>query len=176
MTTIVAKMSATKVEFGADSLVTADKKYSHPNMVKVVERGQYLIAGSGESAACDVMQHIWIPPNPTKLDKLDLYHFVISKVVPSMKLCFKDNDYKWEDKSEEPKFAFLIAIGGEVFEISSDFSVCIDSSGIYGIGSGSSLALGALKTGSTIKKALEIAAEIDPYTSAPFLYYSQERW
>ena len=93
-----------------------------------------------------------------------------------MKQCFRNNDYKWEEKSDEPKFAFLIAIGGEIFDIGSDFAVCIDSGGIYGVGSGSSLAIGALKAGATLEKALEIAAEIDPYTAAPFLFYSQEKW
>jgi len=176
VTTIVGKMTPTKAHFGADSLVTADRKYTHPNMVKVVERGQYIIAGAGESAACDIIHHIWKPPTPITADKADLYHFVISRVVPSMKDCFKHNEYKWDEKTDETKFSFLIAIGGEIFDISSDFAVCIDSDGIYGIGSGSSLAIGALKAGASIKRALEIAADKDPYTAPPFLYYEQERW
>jgi hypothetical protein len=47
---------------------------------------------------------------------------MIAKVVPSLKACFKDNEYKWnEAEDEETKFAFLIAIGGEIFEIADDF-------------------------------------------------------
>ena len=176
MTTIVAKTNATKVLFGTDSLVTATRKYTHPNMVKIVERGPYLIAGSGESAACDIIQHIWKPPTPITADRLDLYHFVISRVVPSMKDCFKNNDYKWDEKDGETKFNFLIAIGGEIFDISDDFAVCIDIDGIYGIGSGSSIAIGALKAGASIKKALEIAADKDPYTGGPFYFYEQDKW
>mgnify|MGYP006279753633 CR=1 FL=1 len=176
MTTIVGKVTPTKAHIGADSLVTADRKYSHPDMVKVVERGPYLIAGAGESAACDIIQHIWKPPIPTKEDKPDLYHFVISKVIPSMKECFKQNEYRWDKDSDETKFAFLIAIGGEIFDISDDFAVCLDADGIYGVGSGSSLAIGALKAGASIKRALEIAAEKDPYTASPFYYYEQARW
>ena len=145
-------------------------------MVKVVERGQYLIAGSGLSSACDIIQHIWTPPKPQPSDKEDLYHFIISKVVPSMKLVFKENEYKWDEKDEETKFAFLIAIGGEVFDIADDFAVCLDADGIYGIGSGSSLGIGALKAGVSMKKALEIAANKDPYTAAPFTYYEQAKW
>ena len=177
MTTIAAKVTSAKAIIGADSLVTSTRKYSHPQMVKVVERGQYLIAGAGLSAACDVIQHNWIPPTPTDKDKKDLYHFFASKVVPSMKRAFKDNDYKWdEDKDGETNFAFLIALGGEVFELADDLSICLDSDGIYGIGSGSSLAIGALKAGASMKKALEIAANKDPYTAPPFMYYEQERW
>jgi hypothetical protein len=142
-------------------------------MVKVSQRGKYLIAGSGESAACDIAQHIWIPPKIMASDKADLYHFMISKVVPSLKVCFKENDYKWEEKSDETKFNFLISIYGEVFDIADDFAVTIDEDGIYGVGSGSSLGMGALKAGATMLKALEIAADKDPYTSGPFLFYEQ---
>ena len=95
-----------------------------------------------------------------------------------MKDCFKQNDYKWDkdESDDETKFAFLIAIGGEVFDIADDFAVCLDADGIYGIGSGSSLAIGALKAGASIKKALEIAADKDPYTAGPFIYFEQEKW
>lgn len=93
-----------------------------------------------------------------------------------MKDCFKNNDYKWDEKDGETKFNFLIAIGGEIFDISDDFAVCIDIDGIYGIGSGSSIAIGALKAGASIKKALEIAADKDPYTGGPFYFYEQDKW
>ena len=77
-------------------------------MAKIVERGPYIIAGAGESAACDIIQHIWKPPAPIAADRADLYHFIVSRVVPSMKQCFKDNDYKWDDdkddENEEYKF------------------------------------------------------------------------
>ena len=174
MTTIVAIQYEDQVVIGADSQVTATRKFSHPRMVKVSERGQYLIAGAGLSSACDIAQHIWIPPKPTVEDRKDLYHFMIAKVVPSLKQCFKDNDFRLEgDKDEETRFAFLIAIGGEVFDLADDFAISLDDSGHYSIGSGSSLALGALAHGATIEEALEIAAKKDPYTSAPFYFYKQ---
>jgi len=174
MTTIVAIQYEDQVVIGADSQVTATRKFSHPRMVKVSERGQYLIAGAGLSSACDIAQHIWIPPKPTVEDRKDLYHFMIAKVVPSLKQCFKDNDFRLEgDKDEETRFAFLIAIGGEVFDLADDFAISLDDSGHYAIGSGSSLALGALAHEATLEEALEIAASKDPYTSAPFYFYEQ---
>ena len=143
-------------------------------MAKVNERGQFLIAGAGESAACDIAQHIWIPPSPTTADKKNLYHFMITKVIPSLRQCFKDNDYKYDkEASDDYNFLFLIAVGGEIFEIGDDFSVCIDADGIYGIGSGSSYAIGALKAGADLNLALNIASNLDAHTSAPFYFYEQ---
>ena len=174
MTTIIAIQYEDRVVMGADSQVTATRKYSHPRMAKITERNQYLIAGAGLSAACDIAQHIWIPPKATLDDRKDLYHFMIAKVVPSLKQCFKDNDFRLEgDKDEETRFSFLIAIGGEVFDLADDFAISLDGSGHYAIGSGSSLALGALAHEATLEEALEIAASKDPYTSAPFYFYEQ---
>jgi hypothetical protein len=175
MTTIIAVQHKNGVKFGADSLVTANRKFNHPRMVKISQRGQFIIAGAGEAAACDIAQHLWTPPNPMATDKKDIYHFVIAKVVPSLKQCFKENEYKWDKDSDDGdyNFAFLIAVCGEVFDIADDFAVSLDSSGFYGVGSGSSLALGALEAGAGIEQALEIASKHDPYTGAPYLFMEQ---
>lgn len=177
MTTIVATQTKDGVLFGADSQVTAPngRKYSSGKMVKISERNGFIIAGSGEVAPCDIAQHIWIPPKPTATDKKDLYHFMISKVVPSLKQCFKDNDYKPTGDDDDTAFLFLIAVCGEVFEIADDFSVIVDDVGLYGVGSGASYALGALHCGATVEYALGIAATLDAYTSSPFIYLEQNK-
>jgi len=177
MTTIVSVQSDDGVLFGADSQVTASngRKYSATRMVKITQRNDYIIAGSGECAPCDIAQHIWIPPKPTVKDKRDLYHFMIATVVPSLKQCFKDNDYKVNSDDDETAFSFLIAVCGEVFEIADDFSISLDDSGFYGVGSGSGYAIGALHAGATVEQALSIAAKNDAFTSAPFIYIEQEK-
>ena len=177
MTTIIAVQGKDGVRFGADAQVTAGngRVARHTQMVKISERGAYVIAGSGECAPCDIAQHIWEPPVPKATDYNDLYHFMIAKVIPSLKACFKEQEYKWnEPDDDETKFAFLIAVGGQVFEVADDMSVMLDGNGFYGVGSGSSYAIGALCAGATIEEALKIAARNDAYTSAPFLYYEQK--
>jgi ATP-dependent protease HslVU (ClpYQ) peptidase subunit len=176
VTTIIAVQSHDGVLFGADSQVTASngRKYSAKSMVKISERNGYIIAGAGECSPCDIAQHIWLPPIPTAKDKRDLYHFMITKVVPSLKQCLKDNDYKPSTDDAENGFSFLIAIGGQLFEIADDFSISRDDSGFYGVGSGSSYAIGALYAGASLEQALTIASCNDAYTSAPFIYIEQE--
>jgi ATP-dependent protease HslVU (ClpYQ) peptidase subunit len=177
MTTIVAVQYQDKVSFGADSQVTSGsgRVANHSQMVKISKRGDFIIAGSGECAPCDIAQHIWNPPAPKVVDLNDVYHFMIAKVVPSLKQCFRDNDYKFDTEDAETKFAFLIAVGGEVFEIADDMSVSLDSKGFYGVGSGSGYAIGALAAGATITQALKIASDNDAFTSAPFIYYNQPK-
>lgn len=178
MTTILAAQFSDRVEFIADNQVTAPngRIYRHENMSKISVVGKFLIAGSGEVAACDIAQHIWSPPTPTAADRKDVYHFVIAKVIPSLKKCFKDNDYKLDgDSNDDSRFAFLIAVCGEVFEIADDFSVSLSDVGYYGVGSGSSYGIGALCSGASLTQAIEIAASNDAYTSAPFIHITQDK-
>ena len=180
MTTIVAVQYTDKVVFAADNQVTGDngRIYHHPRMEKITERGEYLIAGSGEVGPCDIAQHIWQPPKPTLKDRQDIYHFMITKVMPHLRKCLTDNGYdfnegKGDGKVDDSRFNFLIAIGGEVFDVADDCSICMSDDGIYGVGSGSSYAIGALHAGAKPLKALEIAAQLDANTSAPFLVKEQ---
>jgi len=175
MTTILAIQQKGKVLFGADSQVTAGngRIQRHKEMIKISTRGPFIIAGSGECAPCDIAQHIWQQPRPQGGEWSDLYHFMIAKVVPSLKACFKENEYKWDVEDDESKFCFLIAIGGQVFELADDMSISLTDTGFYGVGSGSSYAIGALEAGASLSEALEIAARNDAYTSGPFLYYTQ---
>ncbi len=176
MTTILAVQHEDKVMFGADSQTTATtgKRYTHPSMTKLTEKNQYIVACAGDVSACDIVHHLWTPPNPKMADWEDLYVFVVSKVVPSLKLCFKDNEYKWQnEKDDEGGFTILLAIGGVVFEIDDDMSVSLDQNGLYGIGSGSDLGLGALASGASLRKALGISAKYDVYTAAPFIFKTQ---
>jgi len=177
MTTIVAIQYADKVVMGADSLTTGSRKYSHPEVQKITERNNYLIGGSGLAEACDIAQHIWKPPVPTVTDKKDLYHFMISKVIPSLKKCFRENQFDWEkeDGDKETKFNFLISVCGQVFDVDDTFSVMLDESGIYGVGHGSPLAVGALHAGASIELALDIAGRLDPYSAPPFIYFEQSK-
>lgn len=178
MTTIVAIETSDGVTIGADSKVTdsSGAMWIHPEAKKITSVGKYLIAGSGEVAALDIAHHLWTPPVPNTKDKKDIYHFFISKVMPSLKQTMKENDYKIiPDKDEDERFNLLIAIEGRIFEVSDDFSVVMREDGIYGIGSGSDLARGALYAGATIEQALTIASTHDIYTAPPFLIITQEK-
>ena len=105
--------------------------------------------------------------------------FAITKVVPSLRKCLKDNGYNFEEERDknttEQRFHFLIAVGGEIFDISDDLSVTRSQDGLYAVGNGSAYALGALHAGANAVEALEIAEKLDAYTSGPFQVVKQEK-
>ena len=174
MTTIIGIEYDDKAVLIADNRVTDDtgRVYGHPKMVKITERNGFLIAGSGEVSPCDIANHIWIPPKPTAKDKQDVYHFMITKVMPSLRECLSSNGYNFDEAHDKARdgmrFQFLIACCGEIFDIDQDLAVMKHYSNEYGIGSGAPFALGALRAGAEPMKAMEIAAELSAFTSGPF--------
>lgn len=174
MTTIVGLQKNGKVILGADSQVTdSNRKHIHPKMEKITKNNGYLIAGSGDSTPCDILQHIFIPPVPTVTERKDLYRFMITKFVPEMRQCLEDNKYSPDPSDKDSGFSMLISFDGELFDIGNDFSVVLNQDGIYGVGAGAQFAIGALYSGATVEEALIVAAKNDIYTSGPFQIIEQ---
>lgn len=175
MTTIVGICKNGQVTLGADSQVTSeDRKNNSLIMEKITKNNGYLIAGSGDSTPCDILQHIFVPPVPTVAERKNLYKFMITKFVPSMRECLEENNWK-PVQGDDSGFSMLIAFDGELFDISDDFSVLLNDTGIYGVGNGSKYAVGALSVGATVEQALQVAADNDIYTSGPFQIVKQSK-
>ena len=176
MTTIVAVCKNGNVTMGADSQVTdGSRPNRHPRMEKITKNNGYLIAGSGDSQPCDILQHIFVPPVPSVQERKDLYKFMIVKFIPAMRECLEDNGWKLSTDDKESGFNMLFAFDGEVFDIGDDLSVLLNDDGIYGVGSGSPYAIGALYAGATVEKALDYASSNDIYTSGPYQIVKQQK-
>jgi ATP-dependent protease HslVU (ClpYQ) peptidase subunit len=175
MTTIIGVEYANRCVVLGDSRVVGDSKiYSHPDMVKVVTNGNFIIGAAGDVRALQVILHTWKPPVAVAKDKDNLFQFMISKVVPSLKQLLTDYnllDTKSTDKDFE--LYVLIAYNGNIFEIDSEFAVSRSDAGYYGIGTGGDYALGALYAGATPEQAAAIAALNDSKTAEPFIVETQ---
>jgi ATP-dependent protease HslVU (ClpYQ) peptidase subunit len=179
MTTIVGVQAANGCVIASDSRVAeGGKVYTHPEMVKAVERGSYIIGGAGDYRALQVALHGWQPPVVNAKAKQNLYEFVINKVAPSLKSTLVEAGIEFNKGSEDSDNKFelqlLIGINGTLFEIDSDFAVAMNNTGFYAVGSGGDYALGALHAGVTILDAMKIAALNNNGTSAPFHILEQE--
>lgn len=180
MTTIIGIQYDNKSEIHVDSRVTDDngRVYSHPDMKKFAEKGDFIIAGSGETLPCDVAQKIWNPPKPTPKDRKDIYTFIITKAMPSLRECLSSNGYNFDEEHDKKKdgerFHFIISCCGELFDIDQELTVCRNEDGFYVAGSGGEYALGALYADATPEEALSIAARVSAYTAPPF--YSIEQY
>jgi ATP-dependent protease HslVU (ClpYQ) peptidase subunit len=175
MTTIIGVCKNGTVTMGADSQVTdGDRINNDLRMEKITKNNGYLIAGSGDATPCDILQHIFVPPVPTVNERKNLYKFMITKFVPSMRESLDENGWK-PVHGDDSGFSMLISFDGELFDIGDDFSVLLNNQGIYGVGNGSKYAIGALYAGASVEKALEIASQNDIYTSGPYQIVQQKK-
>jgi ATP-dependent protease HslVU (ClpYQ) peptidase subunit len=177
MTTIIGIQGKGWGLIAADSLiVSADQKFMASGMDKVVEKGEYVIAFAGDAIAGDIALYSWNAPKIPKGVSLD--KFMMTDLLPSLKQAYADYGYDPSPKSadNDPKdgagFDALICLRGKIYQIDNDFSWVRDDRGIYGVGSGSSYALGALAratltptntrtAANEARKAIEISISFD---------------
>ena len=71
MTTVIGMQFGDGCWLASDSRTTGEtgRPYHHDWVEKITQRGEYLIAGSGDADACDIIQHVWQPPEPPKKNK-----------------------------------------------------------------------------------------------------------
>ena len=177
MTTIIG------IEYDKHCFIVADSQttdsdgriYSHPEVAKISENGFFLIAGAGETLPCDIAQHIWEPPAPTKQERKNLYRFMIAKAMPSLRKCMIENGYNFEEDTKETRFQFIMAVGGEIFDVDQELSVSKSADGVYGAGSGAPYALGAIHAGADAYEAMEIASKLTAFTAGPYISKEQPR-
>jgi hypothetical protein len=103
---------------------------------------------------------------------------MMTDLLPSLKQAYADYGYDPSPKTadNDPKdgsgFDALICLRGKIYQIDNDFSWVRDDRGIYGVGSGSSYALGALAratlsptntrtAANEARKAIEISISFD---------------
>lgn len=175
MTTLIGVQYENGCLIVADSRTTDDsgKIYSHPDVKKIEQRGQLLVSGSGEVLPCDILQHIWEPPQMTKADRADVYHYMVAKAMPSLRKCLIENGFNFDEPKTDTRFQFLIAANGELFDIDDELSVSRNDYGFYGAGSGGPYALGALLAGKDAYEAMEIAAKATAFTAPPYISKEQ---
>lgn len=156
MTTIVAVQHKNGFVVAADSQITdGDRPFISKDVPKISKVGQYVIAGAGVSRYCDIIQFGWTPP---VYDGSDEYTFLVSKFIPEMRKAHEETGYTLKD---DDSFQFIVGLNNKLFYITNDYSVIRTNTGIYGVGSGSLYAIGALFAGANIKEAVQIAIKLD---------------
>lgn len=153
MTTLIAFQGPDFAILGADSQITdGDKRIISPSIPKIVKLGKYLLGVAGDVRPGDLLAFNWKPP---AYDGTDPVKFMGKKIIPSIITTFRTNGY--DHTKEGASYSFLLAFGGNVFEIGDDLSMSQSSDGLYGIGSGSAYALGVMTYAMTFERGIEAA-------------------
>lgn len=185
MTAIVGIQGKDWALLAADSMTTYDDKpYYAKGQDKIVKKGDYVFAFSGDAIAGNIANFIWNPPKLIKTMPID--DFMQVKVLPSLREAMSDNGYHGASKDDKDAgFDALICLNGIIYEVDHDYLWSRDDRGLYAVGSGGSLALGALATGfskNSIKsaefaarRAIKISADYNISVGGDIKVISQKR-
>ena len=183
MTTLVGIQGSDFTVFAADSQITdGDQRIISIETPKIISVGKYLLGITGDSRPGDILAYAWKPPLYRGEDPV---RFMGGKLLPSMSVAFKENNYEPDQK--EMNFAFLISFDANLFSVGGDLSFNTSERGLFASGSGANYALGFLygldkrmyRTPEMAKiaaeKAVKIASVLDINTSPPIQLETQER-
>jgi ATP-dependent protease HslVU (ClpYQ) peptidase subunit len=172
MTAIVGIQGRGWAVLGADTMTTyTDRPYVAKGCDKIVKIEEYLIAVAGDAIAGDILNNLWQPPKLIKTQDPD--RFMMIKILPSIKQTLTEAGYNPTLKTkndDDSGWDALICFNGKLYQISDDYGYMRDDRGLYAIGAGGGLALGALvamesetrthaKAASAVKKAINIAIQ-----------------
>lgn len=178
MTTIVAVQGQGWAVIAGDSRATSERIYSLADTGKIVDHGEIIIASCGDLRGANLLAHAFRPPALNGTTDLD--EWITVKFIPALRKCFETHGYeRKENEVASNENEILIAVRGVIYEIGDDYSWVRDRSGLYGLGSGGDIALGALgilnanlsdtpeEAAGIASLAIEVASRFDPGTGRP---------
>jgi ATP-dependent protease HslVU (ClpYQ) peptidase subunit len=199
MTTILAIQGEGWAVVGSDSRIStiygeasAEVGTLSATNPKIGNNGKYILGAAGDLRAINILHHAFQPPAcPPNLKGKKLDQFITTKFIPALRACFDEQGYSQpENKDGKDHIAqhdsqIVCIVNNTIYIIDGDYSWFTNNTGLYGIGSGASYAIGALSvitsTARTtlqsakkaIAKSLTMASRFDPHTGGPYTVYTQ---
>ena len=155
MTAIVGIQGKGWALIAADSMTTYDDKpYYAKGVDKVTKKGDYVLGFSGDAIAGNIANYLWNPPKLVKTIATDV--FMQTKVLPSLREVMVEHGYNPDtSKDKDAGFDALICLNGVIYEVDQDYLWSRDDRGLYAVGSGGDLALGALAAAGMSKNSIK---------------------
>jgi hypothetical protein len=180
MTCIVGFIADDGIYMGADS-AGVDGSYNISTRLdkKVFIKDEFIIGFTSSFRMGQLIQYSFNPPKYIpELYNNDIFQYMCTAFIDSLRKCLKDGGYSRNDQGEESGGCFLVGFKGRLFEIADDFQVGEVANRYNSVGCGFSYALGSLyadilgdnsvDTEQMIKNALECAEYFSAGVRRPF--------
>lgn len=188
MTTCIGIQGDGFAVLASDSRYSTDAEIFTATIPKIQANGPYLFGGSGSARALNLVHYAFKPPVPSpnlKGRKLD--QFITVQFIPALRHCYETGGYGLARPGgpAEIDSDLLLAINGCIYVIDDDYAWVSGVDGVYAIGSGSTVARGALEavvygkvlsipqTKAAALKVMKITAKLTLHTGPPFHTFVQ---
>ncbi len=160
MTTIAIKEDDSGWSFAWDRQVTRGSGKEFYTLDKVF-RNRWVFGVAGSVRIANIIQTMNIPARKTTQSA---FLYMVTTLVPALSKKLSDEQaMEVENGEANAGFRLLIDVDGSAFEVGPDFAI-LPIVGHAAIGSGGDFASGALESGSSLKRAVKIAAKLDLYS------------
>lgn len=154
MTAIVGVAHEGRVVIGADSAGVSGWDLVTRRDPKVFSNGPFIMGFTSSFRMGQLLQYALIPPlHP---DDMDPFAYMATLFVDAVRGCLKAGGYAKLENGVETGGHFLVGYRGRLFEIDSDFQVGEQMDGYAAIGSGISVAHGALFATADLPPAVRV--------------------
>lgn len=163
MTTIIAQQGPSgTIKFAWDSQTTRGQRHSSGNQ-KVFQNGPVTFGVSGLVRTSNILRHMKVP---ARGKEKDTHKWVVTTLVPAIIKELKSVDAGYMENGQvDTEAEIIIAVDGIVGTLDCRLAFTQDDTGVYGVGSGSAFALGAMGVGASPKQAIQVAGFFDLYTN-----------
>lgn len=172
MTCIVGVVKGSTVTIGADSAGVDGWEVTSRSDSKVFLRGDYLVGFTTSFRMGQLIRYVFEPPAPDDRDQLE---FMVMAFIPALRTCLEAGGFGKVEHGVATGGGFLVGVRGRLFEVGQDYQVGESHHGYGAVGSGSSVALGALAVTARyepekrVRAALEAAQRHNMGVRGPFV-------
>lgn len=174
MTCIVAVTDGKRVVIGGDSAGVGGYNLTVRKDKKVFKRTDesrttWLFGFTTSFRMGQLIQYELELPQINTKAREDLYGFMVTKFIPSLRKCLKNGGYAGKKEEVERGGTFLVGLLGRIFEIESDYQVAEPADLFAAVGCGHDLAKGSLftsegQTKDLRKRALQALAAAERFS------------
>lgn len=163
MTTIIAAQNEKgDIKFAWDSQITFGQR-AESGAEKVFKNGPVTFGVSGTLRTLNILKHMKVPARGNAVDP---EKWIVKTLIPAIIKELKAVDAAYMENSQvESEAHIIVSVDNIVGTLDNNFAFSQDTTGVYGVGSGSAFALGAMGVGASPKQAVQVAGFFDLYTN-----------
>lgn len=163
MTTVIAAQNSKgDIKFAWDSQITFGQR-AESGAEKVFKNGPVTFGFSGTLRTLNILKHMKVP---ARGKEADTEKWIVRTLVPAIIKELKSVDAAYTENSQvESEAHIILAVDDVLGTLDNNFAWSQDETRVYGVGSGSAFALGAMGVGASPKQAVQVAGFFDLYTN-----------
>ena len=160
---------------GADSAASGGSNITTRKDPKIFKKGEFIFGCTSSYRMIQLLRFSLIIPS---IDNKDVYEYMCTDFIDSVRSCFKDGGYMQKDTyGDEMGGIFIVGYKDRLFKIESSFQVAESLDGIDATGCGQDFALGSIYSTrdnndspkDKIIKALEVSEFLTMGVRGPFI-------